>query len=264
MAAYTLNQELNGIEISFNSKPDGATLDSLKNAGFRWHRVKKVWYAKQTDERLTLAASLAELDETEPKPGNNQKELKQKYMDIIAREVWQSPRMIEHSRKTAEYIVPLDNGDITDIDKPRIKTSFCFGYGYCGISTEEDYQRASEAEENARTNEQYFIDENMKSINGWIEALQSDKYYFYKFVKYTGQPDNSNLKGITYCRLGDTPQYNPGNWTNLRSLEALSENEKTALLTGYQEVKKSFMKRLNTYLKKYGLTKLNTWTFLSD
>jgi len=55
MAQYTLNEELNGIEISFDRKPDRETLTALKSAGYRWHRVKKVWYAKQTDERLTLA-----------------------------------------------------------------------------------------------------------------------------------------------------------------------------------------------------------------
>lgn len=59
-ANYTINQELNGIEISFDEKPEAATLDSLKTAGYRWHRVKKVWYAKQTNERLTLAKSFAE------------------------------------------------------------------------------------------------------------------------------------------------------------------------------------------------------------
>ena len=31
-----------------------------------------------------------------------------------------------------------------------------------------------------------------------------------------------------------------------------------------EEVKKAFIKRLNTYLKKYGLSKLHTWTYLVD
>ena len=266
MASYTLNQELNGIEISFDSKPAADTLTALKAAGYRWHRVKKVWYAKQTADRLTLAKSMAELTEApqEKTDTTDQDALKKAYMDIICNEVWTSPRMQEYARKEAAYIVPLDNGDITDIDKPSIETSFCFGYGYCGVSTQEDEDRASKAEQTARTDQDYFIRENMKDIDGWIEALQSDEYYFYKFVKYSGQPDTSHLKGISYCRLGNTPEYNPSHWSGLRSLEKLTDNEKAALLTGYQEVKKAFMKRLNTYLKRYGLSKLNTWTYLSD
>ena len=54
------NQELNGIEISFDSKPDAETLEALKASGYRWHRVKKVWYAKQTAERIALAQSLTD------------------------------------------------------------------------------------------------------------------------------------------------------------------------------------------------------------
>lgn len=266
MASYTLNQELNGIEISFDQKPDTDTLTALKSAGYRWHRIKKVWYAKQTAERISIAARLTGQPEqpTEAPKKSDQDELKALYMDIICKEVWASPRMQEYARKNAAYIVPLDNGDITDIDKPSIETSFCFGYGYCGVSTQEDEDRASKAEQTARTDQDYFIRENMRDIDGWIEALTDDHYYFYKYTAYTGQPDNSHLKHISYCKLGDTPEYNPGQWSNVRSLEKLTDNEKAALLTGYQEVKKAFMKRLNTYLKRYGLSKLNTWTYLSD
>ena len=60
MGTYSINQELNGIEIKFDSKPDEATLDALKGSGFRWHRAKKVWYAKQTAERLELAQRLTD------------------------------------------------------------------------------------------------------------------------------------------------------------------------------------------------------------
>jgi hypothetical protein len=57
-ANITLNQEKNGIEISFESKPEQATIDALKANGYRWHRAKKIWYAKNTTERLSLAQSL--------------------------------------------------------------------------------------------------------------------------------------------------------------------------------------------------------------
>lgn len=49
MNAYTYNVELNGIEVTFDEKPIQAVRDLLKDAGFRWHRAKKLWYAKRTD-----------------------------------------------------------------------------------------------------------------------------------------------------------------------------------------------------------------------
>lgn len=53
-----INQELNGIEITFESKPEAATLEALKAAGYRWHKVKKLWYAKNTPDRLQLAKAI--------------------------------------------------------------------------------------------------------------------------------------------------------------------------------------------------------------
>lgn len=63
MTTLTLNQELNGIEIRFDVKPLQATLDGLKKLGFRWHRQKKFWYAKQTPERLEMAQAIADGEE---------------------------------------------------------------------------------------------------------------------------------------------------------------------------------------------------------
>ena len=59
MTRFAINKEFNGIEITFDSKPAAETLEALKASGYRWHRVKKVWYAKQTAERLALAQALA-------------------------------------------------------------------------------------------------------------------------------------------------------------------------------------------------------------
>ena len=62
VATMNLNTALNGIEIAFDSKPLKSTLDTLKDAGFRWHNMKKVWYAKQTEERLAVARVLTETE----------------------------------------------------------------------------------------------------------------------------------------------------------------------------------------------------------
>lgn len=54
----TYNEEKNGIEIKFNEKPETEVLSQLKENGFRWHRIKKVWYAKDTEERRSFINSL--------------------------------------------------------------------------------------------------------------------------------------------------------------------------------------------------------------
>lgn len=67
MTTLAINNELNGIEVIFNSKPEKEIIESLKASGFRWHRVKKLWYAKNTAERLALAESIADKKTDEPK-----------------------------------------------------------------------------------------------------------------------------------------------------------------------------------------------------
>lgn len=46
------NTECDGIEVYFQPKPSQETRDALKAAGYRWHSVKKCWYAKRSEERL--------------------------------------------------------------------------------------------------------------------------------------------------------------------------------------------------------------------
>lgn len=54
-----LNEELNGIELLFDEKPTADTIASVKANGFRWSPKNKLWYAKNTAERLTFAQTLA-------------------------------------------------------------------------------------------------------------------------------------------------------------------------------------------------------------
>lgn len=56
-----LNKEKNGIELSFETKPSNDILTSLKAEGFRWHNARKIWYAKQTDARLSFVRSFGDL-----------------------------------------------------------------------------------------------------------------------------------------------------------------------------------------------------------
>ena len=64
MCTISINNQLNGIELTFAGKPAEAIREAMKDAGFRWHRQKKLWYAKINDERMALAQKLS--GNTEP------------------------------------------------------------------------------------------------------------------------------------------------------------------------------------------------------
>ena len=52
------NEELKGIEIYFDEKPQTEILNTLKAAGFRWHSVKKCWYNRISEAVLKIAENL--------------------------------------------------------------------------------------------------------------------------------------------------------------------------------------------------------------
>lgn len=59
MAQVTLNHEKNGIEIRFDGKPTEDIISGLKEHGFRWSGKQKMWYAKQSDDRMEFASGLS-------------------------------------------------------------------------------------------------------------------------------------------------------------------------------------------------------------
>lgn len=52
------NEQLNGIEVYFDGKPDVKVLDVLKSNKFRWHSLKKCWYNKATADNVKIIESL--------------------------------------------------------------------------------------------------------------------------------------------------------------------------------------------------------------
>lgn len=44
--------EFDGVEVYFPGKPSEATRAALKTAGYRWHKKKQCWYARNTEQNL--------------------------------------------------------------------------------------------------------------------------------------------------------------------------------------------------------------------
>jgi len=184
------------------------------------------------------------------------KELRSKYRQAQTARWGKNEKMIDFCCKTADIVYPV-RGYLADIDKPRIETSFCFGYGFCGVSSLEDMQDASRMADHARKNESYFIAENLKNINGYIEALGNSNLSAYM----TG---SNGLVGLHFCKpweTGDQKRWaENGGYTYIELTEAERKE-----IAGYYGIEKDrFSKRLNTYLKRYGLSKVNSWSYLVD
>lgn len=153
-------------------------------------------------------------------------------------------------------------------EKPSIKTRFCFGYGQNGISTEEDYEGAREQEHFFNTKQQAFINANLEELNASIEKI---KTYIKQWIDKEEKCFSSRYNKIFICKNS----YNhlaclawSWDYENIRNKDMIireaTKEDLLLIIEVYKQQIENFKKRLNTYLKRYGLSKLRTWTYLVD
>lgn len=176
--------------------------------------------------------------------------------------------MQNFAKKKCAYVVQFSNGDIADIEKPSIKKDFCFGAGSYGTCTNEEMKDAEDMAALARKSEQYFKEQNLKKIDSDIEDLEKClsgyEYECYTYTHYMGQPDDSKLKAFTVVKTGYNPEFTPMRWINCKDIKKLGADDIQKIIDGFKEVRKAFEKRINTYLKRYGTTKVNSWSYICD
>lgn len=171
--------------------------------------------------------------------------------------------MIDYCVKDCEYVVPLENGGILEIQKPRIETKFCFGYGFCGQSTEEQEKEAYDSARGAKEHSDYFLSENLdrSNIDRDLKLLKEGRLETYETPRAAAMKKDPN-SNIWYYFFKS--EYDISHDDDAKNIVHLTYKDKFELQRGLEIVRNSFLKRLNTYLKKYGTTKLRTWTYLSD
>ncbi len=189
--------------------------------------------------------------------------------------------MTDFCTNKAAALAELPNGDLIPVEKHKIETDFCFGEsGY-------DYDDAQRAAANARTNEGYFRRENMKHFTKWIDDLAEQEEMhgadprLPRFVlliaekPYYGQPEASKLKGLTFARDGDIlaalggsafVRDLPGQRVTVRgqNYRIPTRGELDAIRAVYEQAQEEHGKKIDRYLKRYGLSKVNSWTYWRD
>ena len=174
----------------------------------------------------------------------------------------ENDKMIKYCVGKISDIVYLPDG-IFVIDKPSIHTDFCFGYhDYTteeGMNSWDGYNGAQERADKAEKDTEYFIRKNLErsNIDDWIEILKDEYRPLYLRIKYSRQTEECKLLDITdYWNRQRVPENPDG--------RPLTAEERALIVKGYESAKEKFIKRLNTYLKRYGMSKVNTWTYWLD
>lgn len=164
--------------------------------------------------------------------------------------VWDSSAEYIKSQLTNAYLTT--DGRMVIFEKPTIQTSFCFGYGQNGISTDEDKDFAHNNSQAAREKEVFFAN-NIEENFGNFAKIWKDPV-IYRNVTYK-EPEG-NLWKVEERR---------NSWgCEKRKYIELPEADIEGIRVKLDEEKAKFIKRLETYWKKYGSSKLRTWTYLVD
>lgn len=278
------NPEYDSLEITFDEKPSAEVRDALKALRFRWHAVKKVWYGYADEEAVKAAldggeavvSAVPEKKAPASLPVVDRDELRKEY-----ELVWDTKRMVDYCVNSTAVAVKLPAGEIITIKKEKIETQFCFGEsGY-------DFDDAVRAADHARTSTEYFKAENMQEFRRMLTLCDcaitdkevpdfSTRRYMVVYPRmYHRDSKECNLGYVRFERLCDVldalggsafPESIPGSAVTIRG-----ENGRVATAEEVQIVRDAYVmaakaheKKVDAYLKRYGLSKVHSWTYWRD
>lgn len=253
MYTITKNAKFNSLEINFDEKPNEKIREALKALKFRWNGKKGVWYgfSERPELEKVLNGEQAAEPAAEPTAEPN-KELIKQYIDEVVAEIWKDEKWRKYYEKNIDDVVEIQ-GKLIALEKPGIKKDFYFGEH--GFDFDEKQKQAAEA----KKSESFFISENLNQIN-CDKWLLKEGYKHYIGVKYSGSPEDTRICCVYDAHIFDVES---GDFDITGKIE-LTENDVQTLLKAYENQKIRFKKRLKTYLKRYGLTKVSCSTYWAD
>lgn len=137
------------------------------------------------------------------------------------------------------------------IEKPSIENRFCFH------DEGPQYEFYKELMADNKKLEAYFKSENLARFDNKIELLEKGE-------------DNDPTRKEVYWRSEDCGKakhiyldFGWRHWNDGDNTEC-TEEEKQLILKGLKWARDQFEKRLDAYLKRYGTSKLHTWTYWAD
>ena len=173
--------------------------------------------------------------------------------------VWgNDSKMVDWCVKKTSAYMEID-GHIITLDKPNIQTRFCFGYGVQGGY---DYDEAQQVRDSLSQSERYFIDYNLSHSDAGelMESIEDHFWteYWFDPSHYTTQSDDCRISAIRLHHRHDHE------WCERQGWRLLTDDELHEYYQMCFEEQMKFCKRLKTYLKRYGLSKCDYWTYWVD
>ena len=226
--------------------------DTLKALGGRFNPRLSCgagWiFSKRKEEELRNALAGGEVKTTDKavRKTDDAEKFTQEYVRYVE-QMDETPYWKDYYLKHKDYAVRLQDGWHI-ISKPRIENKFCFH----DEGPDYEFYKTLMADENKLRN--YFLSENLDKFDKEIDYLKGNETLYLRPVgkdQFDICPA-SVIFGFYSYRVGNEEP------------RQVSADERKALLEAYGVARAEFEKRLQTYLKRYGVSKLHTWTYWAD
>lgn len=237
--------------------------DQLKRMGGRFNPRLSCgigWiFPKSKLAEVQKFVEVGEMHKVEPKTKKDE-QLWADYKQLLIR---------AHVKRADEYMKDTSNlmraecGIIIAFYKERIETEFCWadeGASY------EHYKQVHKTQESLQ---QYFLHENLRKYDDLIKDLETRKRNCSEII-----PVFYEIEWCTIGKLGYADGVHAYRWYQVNESEQdprsrdlihrMSESEIKQAIAILKEERAKFDKRLHTYLKRYGTSKLHTLTYWAD
>lgn len=239
--------------------------DKLKELGGRFNPRLSCgagWiFSKKAQAEVGKLLETGNVEESTAKPkSTNSAAIKEAKAEYV--KVWgEGTRMTKCCQNDISNAVKLSDGRIVVVEKQKLETSFCFGYSTCGQGAERN--EANNAAHVASTSETYFREKNIRGLKDKIDLLkgkkkgswEEDPYLSQEVYSRCGPINIHKVVGLRFCAFDELKNSH---------YSELSESDKELIIAMYEEEMEKMNKRIDTYLKRYGLSKLNVWTYWLD
>ena len=185
------------------------------------------------------------------------------------KEVYEDDKLADYCVSKAAEVVELSNGLMVDIDKKKVRTRFCFGYSDMGFGP--TYDEAYREMRSATASEGFFLRENMEEYDRVLQNLSNHG----RDVMVVLSGNTEHLRGLSLWRTTQLLEAVGGSafipalkgkeleYRGIKRYVCTDEDVKL-IRDAYERARDAHMKKCRAYLKRYGLSKISTWTYWMD
>lgn len=172
-------------------------------------------------------------------------DIRKEYEKVWTTEKGTSEQMIDYCMNQIALYLKTKDGYFYILEKKKLNTEFFISEG-----SNRSLEDATAICKEIKTKEDFFIEDNLRKINSLINTIKNNKNNLFFAAMYK----NSKIVAIT------TTKYDVLNKENRK----LTPDEEIEVLKICEKYKELQTKKINSYLKRFGLSKIKANTYWYD